>query len=244
MLIVSPSYKRADDVKIRGWFFDITLAVHEFEAEEYKEKQGGNLMILPDSTRGNMAKVRQYILDQAGEDEWVVMMDDDVEEFGYFGKAEQKENWMPYDRDEFLDFLNMGCNLAEEVGTNLWGVNVSFDPRFYREYTPIALSSPVLGTFCVQKKTKGISYDMRLGLKEDYDIFLQHLHKFHKVLRINRNYYRAAHLTVAGGCGVYRNMDQEKKQAEIFTKKWGTKVIKWTPERSTNPRLYPPIPGV
>ena len=137
MLIVSPSYKRADDVKIRNWFFDITLAVHEFEAEEYKEKQGGNLMILPDFTRGNMAKVRQYILDQAGKDEWVVM-----------------------------------------------------------------------------------------------------------ILRINRNYYKAAHLTVKGGCGVYRNLAEEKKQAEIFTKKWGSKVIKWAPERSTNPRLYPPIPGV
>ena len=39
-------------------------------------------------------------------------------------------------------------------------------------------------------------------------------------------------------------MAEEKKQAEIFTKKWGSSVIKWTPERSTNPQLYAPIPGV
>jgi hypothetical protein len=244
MLIVSPSYKRADDVKIRGWFFDITLAVHAFEADEYKEKQGGNIMVLPDSTRGNMALVRQFILDQAGPDEWVVMMDDDIIEFGYFGKATNQDNWVKYDRDQLLEFLEHSCNLAEELNTNLWGVNVSFDPRFYREYTPISFCSPVLGTFCVQRKTKGIQYDARLGLKEDYDIFLQYLNRFHKVLRLNRYYYKAAHLTVKGGCGAYRVMAEEKKQAEIMTKKWGKSVIKWTPERSTNPRINAPIPGV
>jgi hypothetical protein len=244
MLIVSPSYKRAHDVKIRQWFFDITLAVHNFESNEYREKQGGNIMVLPDSARGNMALVRQAILDQAGADEWVCMMDDDIIEFGYFGKATQQENWMAYDRDEFLDFLDSGCRMAEEVGTNLWGVNVSFDPRFYREYTPISLSSPVLGTFCVQKVTKGIQYDARLGLKEDYDMFLQHLNRSHKVLRLNRYYYKAAHLTVSGGCGAYRVMEEEKKQAEIFTKKWGKGIIKWNPDRSTNPRINSPIAGV
>ena len=244
MLIVSPSYKRSTDVKVRHWFPDAVLAVHEFEVDEYEKNQGGKIMVLPDSTRGNMAKVRQFILDQAGDDEWVVMMDDDVEEFGDFGKAEGKGNWMPYDAERFVEFLEVGCNMAEELGTNLWGVNVSFDPRFFREYTPFAFSSPVLGTFCVQKKTKGINYDMRLGLKEDYDLFLQHLHRSHKVLRFNRYYYKAGHLDVAGGCATYRNMAEEKKQAEIFTKKWGSKVIKWTPERSTNPRLYAPIPGV
>ena len=244
MLIVSPSYKRADDVKVRQWFFDITLAVHEFEADEYKDKQGGEIMILPDSTRGSMAKVRQYILEQAGPDEWVAMIDDDVTEFGYFGKATGEDNWVKYDRDDVLQFMWHSNDLAEELGTNLWGVNVSFDPRFYREYTPISLSSPVLGTFCVQKRTPGINYDLRLGLKEDYDIFLQYLHRFHKVLRFNRYYYKAGHLDVAGGCGAYRVMAEEKKQAEILTKKWGKSVIKWTPERSTNPRIHSPIPGV
>ena len=244
MLIVSPTYKRANDVKIRTWLPDVTLAVHEFEADEYIEAQGGNIMILPDDTRGNMAKVRQAILDQVGTGDWVAMMDDDIEEFGYFGKAIGMGNHEAYDEQQFTQFMDKGLGMAEEVGATLWGVNVSFDPRFYREYTPISFTSPVLGTFCVQKKVKGIQYDARLGLKEDYDIFLQHLNRTHKVLRFNTHYDIAAHLTVSGGCGTYRVMDEEAKQMAILQKKWGKHIIKSNLPKSTNPRIKSPVPGI
>jgi hypothetical protein len=242
--IVSPSYKRAGDVKIRKWLPNVVLAVHEFEADSYKEKEGGQIMVLPDTARGNMAKVRQAILDQIPMGEWVVMMDDDVEQFGYFGSATGLDTFIVYDADEFYQFIDKGTIMAEEVGTTMWGVNVSTDPRFYREYTPLSFSSPVLGPFCVQKRIKGVQYDARLGLKEDYDMFLQHLRLSHRVLRINSHWYRAAHLTLEGGCASYRVIEEEKKQMEIFQRKWGKNIVKSNLPKSTNPKINSPIAGV
>jgi len=244
MLIVSPSYKRANDVKIKTWLPDVTLAVHEFEVAEYKKTYGDNILVLPDETRGNMAKVRQAILDSVPSGEWVCMMDDDIQEVGYFGKSIGLGNHETYDTEQFMEFMDKGTMMAEEVGTTLWGINVSYDPRFYREYTPLSFSSPVLGTFCVQKKVKGIQYDARLGLKEDYDIFLQHLHRNHKVLRFNSHYYIAGHLTVQGGCGAYRVMEEEEKQMGILQKKWGKGVVRSNLPKSTNPRIKSPVAGV
>lgn len=76
MNIYVPSYKRSDNVLIRSWLKDCILCVHEFEAKEYEQKQG-NILVMPDSIRGNMAKVRNWILDNAIGNEFV-MMDDDV----------------------------------------------------------------------------------------------------------------------------------------------------------------------
>jgi len=244
MLRVSPTYKRANDVKVREWLPDVTLAVHEFEVEEYRKYNGDNILVLPDSTRGNMAKVRQYILDQVEDGDWVMMVDDDVEQFGYFGSATNEGNFKVYDQEQFEEFVQIAQNLCEEAGATMWGVNVSYDPRFYREYTPISLSSPVLGTFCVQQKVKGIQYDARLGLKEDYDIYLQHLRHAHKVLRLNRYWYKAGHLTDAGGCGSYRVYAEESKQMEILQKKWGKHIVKSNLPKSTNPKINSPIAGV
>jgi hypothetical protein len=35
-----------------------------------------------------------------------------------------------------------------------------------------------------------IRYDERIPLKEDYDLSLQHLNKFRKVLRFNKYFYK------------------------------------------------------
>lgn len=219
------------------------MAVHEFEAEEYKKAYPDNeLMILPDSTKGNMAKVRNYIRDHA-ESKYLVMIDDDVSEIGFH--EELKTN--PIGLIAVMDFLEKGFLLCEEVGTVLWGINLQSDPKFYREYSPFSFLSPVLGPFSchvINDEAKRIRYDHRLGLNEDYDFFLQVMHKYHKVYRNNKYYYKAGHLKDAGGCGAYRILDEEIKQAEIMQKKWGKKVVKYNFKKSTNPRISVPIKGI
>jgi hypothetical protein len=39
-------------------------------------------------------------------------------------------------------------------------------------------------------------------------------------------------------------MEEEKRQAEIMTKKWGKSVVKYNLEKTTNPRINSPIAGV
>jgi hypothetical protein len=240
MRIISPTYKRAGNVKAVKYFDGLVLACHEFEEKSYREAYPDNeLMILPDSLRGNMAKVRNYILLNS-DDAQLVMIDDDVEFLGYHENGVQKV--MPW--PESLRFLEMGFRMAEELGTVLWGVNLQADPKFYRPYTPISFLSPVLGPFsCILNQGDGITYDERLGLNEDYDFAIQVMHRYHKILRFNKYFYRAGHLDEEGGCGAYRTMEREKTQADIMKAKWGD-VVRYDFKRSTNPIIKIPLRGV
>ncbi len=238
--VYSPSYKRADNVKVAGWIPEAVLCVHEFEASEYGKHQTNELLILPDSLRGNMAKVRNFILDSC-DAEICVMMDDDVEFVGYYeGGKQVKMEWEAV-KAKILEWHLQ----AVDLGTVLFGVNLQTDRKFYREFSPITFQNPVLGPFsCIITKGNRIRYDERLSLNEDYDYFLQVMRKYHKVLRWNKFHYRAGHLKCAGGCGAYRSLKREKEQAEIMMKKWGKSVVRYDFKRSTNPVLYVPIMGI
>ena len=77
MKIISPSYKRAKTVKTHKLIGNISYAVHEFEKEEYK-KEGFDVIVLPDSTKGNIPNVRNWLLDQNFNNE-ILFIDDDIE---------------------------------------------------------------------------------------------------------------------------------------------------------------------
>lgn len=239
--IITPSYKRADNVKARCVFGDrLIIACHEFEAEEYKKFNPDNkLLIIPDSLRGNMGSVRNFMLENSPT-KYLVMIDDDVIEVGYHQDMKQHSF---ESLDEILSFIADGFVMAEEMGTVLWGLNLQSDPKFYREYSPFSLLSPVLGPFSCHI-VSDLRYDERLGLNEDYDFALQVLQKYHKILRFNKYYYMAGHLTEKGGCGAYRTMDKEIAQSKIMIKKWGNKVVKYNFDKSTNPRITVPLKGI
>lgn len=238
--IITPSYKRANNVKARCVFGNnLIIACHEFEEEEYKKWNPDNkLLIIPDELRGNMAKVRNFMLENSPT-KYLVMIDDDVIEVGYH----ENMKTIPYNYDDLMSFIVNGFVMAEELGTVLWGLNLQSDPKFYREYSPISFLSPVLGPFSCHI-INDLRYDERLGLNEDYDYALQVLHKYHKILRFNKYYYLAGHLTEKGGCGAYRTMDKEIAQSKIMIGKWGNKIVKYNFDKSTNPRISVPLKGI
>lgn len=238
--IITPSYKRAGNVKAINLFGDkLVIACHEFEVKEYqKEYPNNDVMILPDSTRKNMGKVRNYIYKNCGT-KYLLMVDDDVQEIGY---TEKGKNYS-YNKEKLYSFILNGFSMCEDANTVLWGVRMCEDPCTYHDNAPFTFLSCVLGPFCGHIIDKKLSYDERLGLNEDYDFALQVLRKYHGILRFERNYYKAGHLTAKGGCGAYRILDEEKKQAEIMIKKWGNKVVKYDFSKSTNPRINIPIKG-
>lgn len=242
--VAIPSYKRAGNVRTRDLFPDGVVCVHEFEADEYREKTGGEIAVIPDALRGNMSKVRNWILDTF-DGEWLVMVDDDLVQFGYFERDPGDENTSLHAMrpEEIRDFIRNGFVMVEDVGAYLWGVNLQYARRFYREYSPFSFLSPVLGTFsCIRKNP--LRYDERLYFNEDYDYALQHFRKYHKILRFVKYHYIAGHLTDKGGCGSYRTVDQEKEQAEIMQGRWGRKVVTYDFKKSFNPILNVPLKGV
>ena len=242
--VVIPTYKRAGKVKTLKIFSNAILACHEFEAEEYKKAYPNNkLMILPDNIRGNMAKIRNFIRENSPS-KYLIMADDDISNIGYF---ENNERYIFSQKHLDIKIKN-GFEIAEELGTILWGLNVQSDKKFYREYSPISLTSVVLGTFCchivTDENLKKIRYDERLSLNEDYDFALQVLLEYRKILRFNKYFYEADHLTLKGGCASYRTLKEEEKQAEIMIKKWGNKIVKYDLKKSTNPIIKSPLKGI
>jgi hypothetical protein len=238
MKIFIPSYKRAGRVKTRNILTEGIIACHEFEYDEYMEKEGGEILLVPDGLKGNIAKVRNYILDNAKDDE-IVMLDDDICEIGFHENMIQEK----MEADKIFHFLNDGFQMAKDLGITLWGVNLQSDPKFYREYSPFSLLAPILGTFsCHYKPT--LRYDDELFLNEDYDFFLKTINQNRKTLRFNKYYYKADHLKKAGGCGAYRMKDFEIEQAEKMVKRWGSKVFKFDINKSTNGRINVPISGI
>ena len=238
--IITPSYKRANNVKARCVFGNnLIIACHEFEAEEYKKWNPDNkILVIPDELRGNMAKVRNFMLENSPT-KYLVMIDDDVIEVGYH----ENMKTIPFSYDDLMSFIVDGFVMAEELGTVLWGLNLQSDPKFYREYSPISFLSPVLGPFSCHI-VNDLRYDERLGLNEDYDYALQVLQRYHKILRFNKYYYLAGHITEKGGCGAYRTMDKEIAQSKIMIGKWGNKIVKYNFDKSTNPRINVPLKGI
>ncbi len=227
-------------MKVWGIFKEkLIIAVYEFEADEYREWYPTNeIMVIPDKLQGNMARVRNFIKDNI-DSKFYVMMDDDVESLGFH--EDNMQNKMDMERIEA--FLVNGFNMCMELGTVLWGVNLQSGPKFYREYSPFSFLSPVLGHFSAHIQNS-LRYDDRMSLNEDYDYFIQVCHRYHKVLRMNKYYYMAGYLKDKRGCGAYRVLEEEKRQAGLMQKKWGSRVCKYNLRRSTNPEVHIPLKGI
>lgn len=239
-IYLSPSYKRAGMVTSRAVSPAVTLCVHRAQAEGYGLLEGEPIHTLSNSSIGNMAKVRNEMLEYGfSKSDRVVMFDDDVSEFRYI---EQVRPWK-MEPEEVGEFIIKGFLVAEELGVKLWGVNLQADPKFYREYSPFSFLSPILGTFSCHIEND-LRYDERLGFNEDYDLFLQHIYRYHKVLRFNKYHYMARHLMGKGGCGAYRVLEEEKNQAQIMINKWGRDVVSYDFRRSTNPIIRVPYRGI
>lgn len=220
--------------------FDIVIVIHENELTKYQESMGNDTKFLchDDSVKGNMAKVRNFIVDNNGE-RYFIMCDDDLKKFQLIENGKQR-TMTP---DELENMIINGFNMCEDLGTVLWGINLLNDPMAYREYSPLSLLSVILGPFSAHIKND-LRYDDRLPLKEDYDYSLQVLQKHHKILRFNKYSYMTEHITLEGGCPSYRTKSAEIEQMKIFKKKWGERIVKGDIEKSINPVVTVPLKGI
>ena len=220
--IFSPSYKRSKDVKTHKIFPGVIYCVHEFEFAEYKA-EGLNCMPLPDKLRGNLSKVRNYILDNyingVG-----LMIDDDIEALKIWSLGEDN---LPMSKsiEDPEQFVEMGFNLCEEAECKVWGVNIIGDKGSYREYTPLSFTNYVSGSF-MGFINNDLRFDVNLPLKEDYDYTLQNLNKYRKLLRINFAFMVKKDHGNLGGCADVRTVIKEREQMKLFQKKWGSKIVK------------------
>lgn len=220
--ICCPSYKRPK-VKVLDYIKNIKIYIDESELKEYKKENPtfNNFVPLKKGIQGNVARVRNYILEDNKDSDVVVIIDDDINYLGYY----ERQTLHKMSEKELFGFIEKYTNLCNELGFKLWGVNLNSDPQCYREYSPFSTTSVILGPFCCFLKGNETRYDESLPLKEDYDIALQNLNKYRGILRVNKAHYVCEQSTNKGGCASYRNIEKEKEQLLLLQKKWGSKIV-------------------
>ncbi|MGB0934742.1 MAG: hypothetical protein ACPGXY_01600 [Alphaproteobacteria bacterium] len=237
---LSPSYKRAKGAITQETFPFVKYVVAEFEAEEYA-REGHDCWVVPDHAQGSVAKIRNYILDNALTEK-IVMLDDDMTGIARW----ENQKAIRLTPNGVQEFCEMGFQMAEDLDIKYWGMNMLSDKGAYREYTPLAFKSCILGPFQAFNDLE-LRYDEKLPLKEDYDLSLQVLNKYRKTLRFNAYHYLVKQHTNTGGCADYRTVQYEKDQMQALVRKWGSKIVK--EDKSSkgydiNPIIKVPIGGV
>lgn len=247
-----PSYKRRDRVQtLRKVYGGAVLVVAESEQAAYERANpGAEVWGIPDAMQGNIARVRNYILDNAGCDA-VCMMDDDITRLGRF--VGNPDTGFGYERDtlagsRFESFLERYTALCEDLGLHLWGVNIQAANRLYHQAEPFSFTKQVLGPFCVHVQSD-IRYDEGLPLKEDYDLFLQHMQRYRGVLRVNAAWYaNGGSKGALGGCAASRSIGEERRELDMLKRKWGAGVVREDSSSKRgfdfNPIIKCPVRGV
>jgi hypothetical protein len=229
MNIVIPSYKRSHDLKGKDYFKEAKYCVPESQASEYENAVGSKrLIIIPDDQDGDIIKKRNWILKNIARP--LIMIDDDVENIGYFEKrngtknGEHRKKILP--SELFAIWAKQTFALCEQLNCKMWGVSQNEDNRIYKEFQPFNLGRIILGPF-QGHLDHDLFFDPKVGTKDDYDMALQHLHKYKMIFRWNKYHYICSHGDNKGGIVSYRSKDKEIKYCEAIMKKWSKKIIKY-----------------
>lgn len=157
--------------------------------------------------------------------------------------------------EALVEFIEQGFQIAREWGVRLWGVQFNWDKGIYRESAPFSTLSFLTASWhgfagCPLK------YDEALPLKEDYDLTLQELNAWRRLLRFNFVHVIKDDHENRGGCAAMRNVAVEIEQMAAFRRKWGSGIVRSDQGKSRektrrrdqaidiNPIIKVPISGV
>jgi len=242
MRIIAPSYKRVKGVLTHLVLPEVSYAVHEFEADEYKAA-GYQVIVIPDELKGNIARVRNWIKRMAWQEGEFVIIDDDIASFQYW----QDSKAVKLVGDHAMEHIESMCIVAKDFGSPVFGVNPASDKGGYREYTPFSTTSYCSGSFHAFVLPTICEYDEDIPLKEDYDYTIQ-LCNIHRImLRFNQYHLIKNDHGNVGGCADYRTMSREREQMGLFQRKWGRHIVREDTRSKgydINPIIKIPIKGV
>lgn len=254
VVICAPSYRRPTAVDTLKYLPSCRIYVSKREEKAYRAANPkADIVAVDPKFQGNLCRIRNHILDREMVDgRAVLIVDDDLQ---YLAKWEGLERKKIATAD-VAAFVEKFTDLAREWECPAWGINVNSDGQVYREMTPFSLRSYVGGPFMVHVD-HDLRYDERLPLKEDYDFTLQLLNRYRRILRVNSFYYLTLQMKQEGGCAVYRNLEEERRQLGLLRRKWGGEIVKADTLGSSrnhltkkkrkfdvNPIIRPPIRGV
>ena len=220
--IIIPSYKRAGMVEGYDYFPTAVIVVPESQRDEYANHYDSKRIVtLPDSEDGNIARKRNWIIKTFSRP--LLMVDDDVQGLGHTEAGRQN---IKLSSQEAAAVIEEGTNLADQFKCPIWGINENSDGRNYQEYRPFSLTNPILGPFQCHLEHE-LKFDERMNTKDDYDMAIQALNRYRKILRLNKYHYICRHGTNVGGIVSYRTRQLEEESCKAIMRKWGPSIISY-----------------
>lgn len=184
--------------------------------------------LLPDGVQGNIARVRNYILNYARDEkiEKFAMCDDDISKVYKYdsGLKSRIKEMDPVDYDYIIDrFSDVFYQKENCVG---WSMNETSQPRHYKGEIGCNNACFMSGTFSIYFTDRiTFDFDENLSLKEDYDFTLQALTNGKVIYKFRGLFYLPERVTAGlknfGGCSTYRTSEREMEQVKLMKEKWG-----------------------
>ena len=207
MLIAIPSKGRAGQVKTQKILQTAVVYVPALEKPAYEAAGASNVVAVPNDVQGITA-TRNWILRNTDE-QWVVMVDDDVKAQGYFEMGDTKAKHRKMSEEQWLLEFAKLFELTEDLGYRIWGVSTDGALRSVYPYKPLLWKSYVTAS-CMGIINNGKTFfDETFKVKEDYELNLRCIAEDGGVVAARYLYWCNSHWHDDGGCKDYRTQEME-----------------------------------
>lgn len=224
-----PSYHRADGVTTLDYIHQAKLYVSPQDYDDYikcNPKYIESIIKVPDGVQGKgKGRAMNWLLDNLWDDETeaILILDDDISTL-MAHKKNESDYKVP--EEEFYEICESMCLLAKEWGCGMWSFGLNGANTGYAEFAPFKTLSYLDGGLQGFVRQDELRYDEELTVKEDVDMFLQQIQKYHKALRSDRWYWRKKSFQGKGGSQEFRKDGVEKEQFKQMQKKWGSSIVR------------------
>tara|TARA_Y100000310_G_scaffold81692_1_gene78254 strand:+ start:1558 stop:2253 length:696 start_codon:yes stop_codon:yes gene_type:complete len=212
---------------------DVLFYIDVKEKSDYANYLDKSMMRTHPSLYG-VGAIRQFLLKENMNEDYVVMWDDDVTHISYKCKDidEQKALGVPLidiirEPDHIREVIDNLYQCAVDLKTPLFGMAATVNPAFYNYLQSFRFNGMI--TFCtglIPRLLGAVDYDPRFIIKSDHDICLQ-TKFFHRFYLIDTRYDVAAKdiWVGKGGCSTLRNETLYPRILSLLKRKYGNHVI-------------------
>jgi len=216
--VVCPSKGRADNVRTKRFFPNMTIVVPHSEVELYQEKNPDFEVVgTPKHIKG-ITPTRQWILENYGT---VFMIDDDVVNVRK-NYAKPKESSDINDPETIFEIVRNAFVIAQGIGAKIFSFSKIRNPLEYNSFTPIVHTGYMNASFCGFIEGHGLEYDLTMSEGEDHYISCLTGYKHRYCFIDNRfSFVTDGNFKASGGCNDYRTRDSMIKNTLYLRQKFG-----------------------
>jgi hypothetical protein len=230
--ICIPSLERSENLdvlKLCG-MKDVKIYVKTHEIETYAKVVGDKHVFEVPEDKIGLGAIRRFIVDDNRDEDYFVILDDDVIGITYRFEDKMVEIANP---DHFRGVLQNSYQVALDLGTPLFGYEATMNPNFYTQMDMFSFAANVPSCHGIIPSLLGdINYDPRLIVMNDYDIALQcKYYKRYMFVDKRYNLRWSKKWFNKGGSSTLRTKNLLQEMSKILMTKYGSSVIKPNPSK-------------